>query len=130
MQKLRQPLSINQPRPSATRGRKRQASYDDIRKASLERYTSNRAYILTPQHPAPFLRPRIRMSNPLDTDAGSELFSSYEAELKLVQADLSQKLDQIPELSGEPRKAAISSAERALEEASELVSLVSDSLQR
>lgn len=61
------------------------------------------------------------MSNPLDTDAGSELFSSYEAELKLVQADLSQKLDQIPELSGEPRKAAISQAERALEEAHELV---------
>jgi vesicle transport through interaction with t-SNAREs protein 1 len=61
------------------------------------------------------------MANPLDTDAGSELFSSYEAELKLVQADLSQKLDQIPEMSGEPRKAAISQAERALEEAAELL---------
>jgi hypothetical protein len=61
------------------------------------------------------------MSNPLDTDAGSELFSSYEAELKLVQADLSQKLEQIPDLSGEPRKAAISQAERAVEEANELV---------
>lgn len=61
------------------------------------------------------------MSNPLDTDAGSELFSSYEAELKLVQADLSQKLDQIPDLAGEPRKAAISQAERAAEEADELV---------
>lgn len=63
------------------------------------------------------------MANPLDTDAGSELFSSYEAELKLVQADLSQKLDQIPDLAGEPRKAAISQAERALEEANELVRL-------
>ncbi|TVY56639.1 Vesicle transport v-SNARE protein vti1 [Lachnellula cervina] len=61
------------------------------------------------------------MANPLDTDAGSELFSSYEAELKLVQADLSQKLDQIPDLSGEPRKAAISQAERAVEEADELL---------
>ncbi|EON97003.1 putative vesicle transport v-snare protein [Phaeoacremonium minimum UCRPA7] len=61
------------------------------------------------------------MSNPLDTDAGSELFSSYEAEFKLVQADLTQKLDQIPELAGEPRKAAISQAERALEEADELL---------
>jgi len=61
------------------------------------------------------------MANPLDTDAGSELFSSYEAELKLVQADLSQKLDQIPDLSGEPRKAAISQAERALEEVNELL---------
>lgn len=61
------------------------------------------------------------MANPLDTDAGSELFASYEAEFKLVQADLDQKLDQIPELSGEPRKAAISQAERALEEADELL---------
>lgn len=65
------------------------------------------------------------MSNPLDTDAGSELFESYSAEFRLVQADLQQKLDQIPELSGEPRKAAISQAERALEEAEELVSCLS-----
>ncbi|KAI0974792.1 vesicle transport V-SNARE protein [Xylaria arbuscula] len=61
------------------------------------------------------------MANPLDTDAGSELFSSYEAEFKLVQADLTQKLDQIPELNGEPRKAAVTQAERALEEAEELL---------
>ena len=67
----------------------------------------------------------VAMSNPLDTDAGSELFSSYEAELKLVQADLNQKLDLIPDLSGEPRKAAISQAERALEEANELVGSIS-----
>ncbi|KAK8198473.1 t-SNARE VTI1 [Zalaria obscura] len=61
------------------------------------------------------------MSNPLDTDAGSELFSNYEAELKLVQADLNQKLDQIQELSAEPRKAAVGRAEHALEEAKELL---------
>lgn len=61
------------------------------------------------------------MTNPLDTDAGSELFSSYEAELKLVQADLNQKLDQISDLAGEPRKVVINSAERALEEANELL---------
>jgi len=61
------------------------------------------------------------MSNPLDTDAGSELFSSYEAELKLVQAELNQKLDQISELSGEPRKAAVHEAERALDEANEML---------
>ncbi|KAL8692661.1 MAG: hypothetical protein Q9218_002361 [Villophora microphyllina] len=61
------------------------------------------------------------MSNPLDTDAGSELFSSYEAELKLVQADLNQKLDQIAELSGEPRKSAVRLAERTLDEANELL---------
>ena len=61
------------------------------------------------------------MANPLDTDAGSELFSNYEAELKLVEADLNQKLDQIAEYTGEERKSAIRQAERALEEAKELV---------
>ena len=62
------------------------------------------------------------MASPSDVDNGSELFSSYEAELKLVQADLNQKLDQIPELAGEPRKSAVRLAERVLEEAHELVS--------
>ncbi|KIW90216.1 uncharacterized protein Z519_08860 [Cladophialophora bantiana CBS 173.52] len=61
------------------------------------------------------------MANPLDTDAGSELFSTYEAELKLVQADVNQKLDQIPELAGEERKAVIRGAERAIDEAKELL---------
>ena len=61
------------------------------------------------------------MANPMDSEAGSELFSNYEAELKLVQADLSQKLDQIAELSGEQRKAAIGRAQHSLEEATELV---------
>jgi len=61
------------------------------------------------------------MSNSVDTDAGSELFGNYEAELRLVQADLNQKLDQVSELSGEQRKAAVSQAQRALDEAKELV---------
>ncbi|KAL2799204.1 t-SNARE [Aspergillus keveii] len=61
------------------------------------------------------------MSNHLDNDAGSEMFSSYETELNLVQADLNQKLDQITELSGEQRNSAIRQAERALEEATELL---------
>ncbi|KIW72739.1 hypothetical protein PV04_00915 [Phialophora macrospora] len=61
------------------------------------------------------------MANPLDTDAGSELFSTYEAELKLVQADVNQKLDQIPELAGEEKKVAIRGAERAIDEAKELL---------
>lgn len=61
------------------------------------------------------------MANPLDTEAGTELFSSYEVEFRLVQADLIQKLDQIPELSGERRKAVVSQAKRALEEAQELL---------
>lgn len=61
------------------------------------------------------------MSNLIDADAGTERFSGYEAELKLVQADLNQQLEQIKDSTGEPRKAAISKAERALEEAEELV---------
>jgi vesicle transport through interaction with t-SNAREs protein 1 len=61
------------------------------------------------------------MANPLDTDAGTELFKHYETEYQLVQADLVQKFDQIVELSGEPRKAALSAAERALEETGELL---------
>lgn len=61
------------------------------------------------------------MANPLDTDAGTELFKHYETEYQLVRADLVQKLDQIAELSGEPRKAALSAAERALEETGELL---------
>ncbi|PGG98339.1 hypothetical protein AJ79_08906 [Helicocarpus griseus UAMH5409] len=61
------------------------------------------------------------MANLIDTDGGSELFSGYEAELKLVQADLNQKLDQIAEATGEERKSAIRQAERALDEATELL---------
>ena len=61
------------------------------------------------------------MSNLIDAEAGTERFGGYEAELKLVQADLSQQIEQIKETTGEPRKAAISRAERALEEADELV---------
>ncbi|KAF1852038.1 V-snare-domain-containing protein [Cucurbitaria berberidis CBS 394.84] len=61
------------------------------------------------------------MSNLIDADAGTERFGGYEAELKLVQADLSQQIEQIKETTGEPRKAAISRAERALEEADELM---------
>lgn len=61
------------------------------------------------------------MSNLIDAEAGTERFGGYEAELKLVQADLSQQIEQIKETTGEPRKAAISRAERVLEEADELV---------
>ncbi|KAI5297900.1 hypothetical protein KEM55_004104 [Ascosphaera atra] len=62
------------------------------------------------------------MANPLDTDAGTELFATYEGDLKLLQADLNQQLDQISEAtSGEERKSIIRKAEAALEEASELL---------
>jgi vesicle transport through interaction with t-SNAREs 1 len=61
------------------------------------------------------------MANALDSEPGAELFSTYEAELKLVEADINQKLDTIPELTGEERKAAVRGAERALDEAKELV---------
>jgi len=60
--------------------------------------------------------------NPLDTDAGTELFSSYEAEFRLVTTDLSTKLETLPPLTGEARKTALSTAQRTLDEASELLS--------
>ena len=62
------------------------------------------------------------MSNLIDNDPGTDRFVSYEGELKLVQADLNQQLEEIKESTGEPRKAAVSKAKRALEEADELVS--------
>ena len=58
-------------------------------------------------------------------EPSTEHFDGYEAELRLVQADLGQKLDQISEQTGEPRKATITQAQHALEEAQELVRLVS-----
>ncbi|QIW97680.1 hypothetical protein AMS68_003198 [Peltaster fructicola] len=54
-------------------------------------------------------------------DAATQRFRDYEDDLKLAQTDLSSKLDRIPELSGEARKAAISTAQRALEEATDLI---------
>lgn len=61
------------------------------------------------------------MSNLVDAEPGTDRFSGYENELRLVQADLNQTLEAIKDATGEPRKAAISKAERALEEAEELV---------
>ncbi|KAF8251088.1 V-snare-domain-containing protein [Wilcoxina mikolae CBS 423.85] len=58
-------------------------------------------------------------------DSGSELFASYEADFKLVFADIKQKVDQIPELTGEARKAAIHTAERAIDEADEIITQMS-----
>lgn len=57
----------------------------------------------------------------MDGDAGTERFDGYEAELKLIEADLNQKLDQIPEQSGEQRKMTVGQAESLMEEAQELV---------
>ncbi|EPS45286.1 hypothetical protein H072_737 [Dactylellina haptotyla CBS 200.50] len=62
------------------------------------------------------------MTSALDSEPGTELFASYEADFKLVEADITQKLDQIHELAGEPQKAAIRAAQRAVEEADEIIS--------
>lgn len=60
-------------------------------------------------------------NNPLDTAPGSELFTNYEAELNLITADLTQKLDQIPTQTGETRKATLAAAARSHDEARELL---------
>lgn len=121
-------LAVTKHRPNRSAGfhtsNPKPRYYDDI-EGNEHSTTQPPSKLLEQSLPSSFQHHRSYiMANVLDTDAGSELFSSYEAELKLVQADLSQKLEQIPDLAGEPRKAAISSAERALEEASELVRLI------
>lgn len=57
----------------------------------------------------------------MDSDSASDLFSSYEAEFKLAQAHLNQSMDRVGEVSGEQRKSAVNTAQRALEDAKELV---------
>ncbi|KAK9240459.1 vesicle transport v-SNARE protein N-terminus-domain-containing protein [Lipomyces kononenkoae] len=69
------------------------------------------------------------MSQPLDAEPGSELFASYEADFRLAYAEITQKIDQVPELGAEPRKAAIRAAERAIDEADEIVGQMAIELQ-
>lgn len=56
-----------------------------------------------------------------DSHEISEGFTSAEAEFKIAQASWNQELDQIRELAGEPRKAAIFKAETASREMKEAV---------
>ena len=57
----------------------------------------------------------------MDSDPSTERFDGYSAELNLVTADLSQKLDSVADQSGEARKSTITSCERLAEEANELI---------
>jgi hypothetical protein len=57
----------------------------------------------------------------MDTDMGTELFAGYENDFNLIIADISSKLQGLQDQDGEPRKAAIRAAERAIEEAEEIV---------
>jgi vesicle transport through interaction with t-SNAREs protein 1 len=57
----------------------------------------------------------------MDTDIGTELFAGYENDFKLIIADISSKLQDLQDQDGESRKAAVRAAERAAEEAEEIV---------
>jgi vesicle transport through interaction with t-SNAREs 1 len=57
----------------------------------------------------------------MDTDIGTELFAGYENDFNLIIADISSKLQGLQDQDGEPRKAALRAAERAVEEAEEIV---------
>jgi vesicle transport through interaction with t-SNAREs 1 len=57
----------------------------------------------------------------MDTDIGTELFASYENDFNLIITDISSKVDGLTEQDGEAKKAAIRAADRALEEAEEIV---------
>ena len=93
-------------------------AHDPNEHAKARKYNS-----LQPLPPPPYHITVPSMANLIDGDASAERFNGYEAELKLVQADLSQQLEQIKETTGEARKAAIGRAERGLEDAQDLVRL-------
>jgi len=57
----------------------------------------------------------------MDTDVGTELFASYENDFNLIIADISSKLQALQDQEGDPRKASLRAAERAVEEAEEIV---------
>ena len=59
----------------------------------------------------------------MDTDIGTELFAGYENDFNLIIADISSKLQGLQDQDGEPRKATLRAAERAVEEAEEIVCL-------
>ena len=61
------------------------------------------------------------MAVPLDNTPGTERFDGYSAELNLVTADLTQKLDTLSSASPEDRKNTISSCNGLFDEAAELV---------
>jgi Vesicle transport v-SNARE protein N-terminus len=58
----------------------------------------------------------------MDTDIGTELFAGYENDFNIITADISSKIDSLKNADGKTRTAAINAAERALEEAQEIVS--------
>jgi hypothetical protein len=57
----------------------------------------------------------------MDTDIGTELFAGYENDFNLIIADISSKLQALQDQDGEGRKAALGAAQRAVEEAEEIV---------
>jgi vesicle transport through interaction with t-SNAREs 1 len=71
------------------------------------------------------------MSNPLDTDPGSELFASNESDFTLLQAEISQKLETLNDgsVKGEERKALLRNIERSVDEANEILSQMKLELQ-
>ncbi|KAL9059887.1 MAG: hypothetical protein Q9162_000957 [Coniocarpon cinnabarinum] len=61
------------------------------------------------------------MASALDSSPGTERFDGYSAELNLVTADLTQKLDTLPSLPAQDRSSTTSACDRLLDEASELL---------
>ena len=58
-------------------------------------------------------------------DTPTELFTSYESDFKLLFTDISQRLHDLPGLSGEARKASIRATERSIDEADEIIGQMS-----
>jgi len=90
------------------------------------RYPQVLAVILISATPTPPL-PSLTLPHfaSMDTDIGTELFTSYENDFNLIISDLSSKAEGLAEQDGEAKKAAIRAADRAVEEAEEIVCSVS-----
>ncbi|KAI5854004.1 t-SNARE [Tricharina praecox] len=58
-------------------------------------------------------------------DSATDLFTSYESDFKLLFTDISQRLHDLPTLTGESRKASIRSTERSIDEADEIIGQMS-----
>lgn len=62
------------------------------------------------------------MSSHLDSSPGTEMFANYESDFQLAYQEISQKLQDLPDLpTSEERKASVQAIKRAIDEANEII---------
>jgi hypothetical protein len=77
--------------------------------------------VINPTGTSTLVRLALVPTSTMDTDIGTELFAGYENDFNLIIADISTKLQGAQDQDGEARKAAVRAAERAADEAEEIV---------